>query len=139
MRVPSELYTPSLRPYRGLTDLAYPFHEGTAVVTHCSRLCFDRRKVNLSQVFAGQQVGVRQGESVTHVLGIIRYPCFRNHTRRSGGEGGIRTLSGPLDSVSYRFHNADIAADASVAVAPCTLLHARPKFRFRLGVARASR
>jgi len=90
MRVPSELYTPSLRPYRGLTDLAYPFHEGTAVVTHCSRLCFDRRKVNLSQVFAGQQVGVRQGESVTHVLGIIRYPCLRNHTRRSGGEGGIR-------------------------------------------------
>ena len=78
MRVPSELYTPSLRPYRGLTDLAYPFHEGTAVVTHCSRLCFDRRKVNLSQVFAGQQVGVRQGESVTHVLGIIRYPCDQN-------------------------------------------------------------
>jgi putative transposase len=60
MRVPSELYTPSPRPYRGLTDLAYPFHDWTAVVTHCGRLCFDRRKVNLSQVFAGQQVGVRQ-------------------------------------------------------------------------------
>ena len=60
MRVPSELYTASRRPYRGLTDLAYPFHDWTAVVTHCGRLCFDRRKVNLSQVFAGQQVGVRQ-------------------------------------------------------------------------------
>ena len=60
MRVPSDLYTPSPRPYRGLTDLAYPFHDWTAVVTHCGRLCFDRRKVNLSQVFAGQQVGVRQ-------------------------------------------------------------------------------
>jgi len=60
MQVPSERYAASPRPYRGLTDLAYPFHDWTAVVTHCGRLCFDRRKVNLSQVFAGQQVGVRQ-------------------------------------------------------------------------------
>jgi putative transposase len=56
----SALYAASTRPYRGLTDLAYPFHDWTAVVTQCGRLCFDRRKVNLSQVFAGQQVGVRQ-------------------------------------------------------------------------------
>ena len=47
-------------PIAGLADLAYPFHDWTAVVTHCGRICFDRRKVNLSQVFAGQQVGVRQ-------------------------------------------------------------------------------
>jgi putative transposase len=60
MQVPGERYVSSPRPYRGLTDLAYPFHDWTAVVTHCGRLCFDRRKVNLSQVFAGQQVGVRQ-------------------------------------------------------------------------------
>src|SRR5687768_16465229 len=60
MRVPGELYASSTRPYRGLTDLAYPFHDWTAVITHCGRLCFDRRKVNVSQVFAGQQVGVRQ-------------------------------------------------------------------------------
>ena len=57
---PHELYTPSPRPYRGLPDLVYPYHDWTAVVTHCGRLCFDRRKVNLSQVFAGQQVGVRR-------------------------------------------------------------------------------
>src|SRR5687767_6447444 len=60
MQVPGDRYAVSTRPYRGLTDLAYPFHDWTAVVTHCGRLCFDRRKVNLSQVFAGQQVGVRQ-------------------------------------------------------------------------------
>jgi putative transposase len=28
--------------------------------THCGRICFNWRKVNLSQVFAGQRVGVRQ-------------------------------------------------------------------------------
>src|SRR4029077_2485518 len=60
MRVPGERYTASTRPYRGLPDLAYPFHDWSATVTHCGRLCFDRRKVNISQVFAGQQVGVRQ-------------------------------------------------------------------------------
>jgi len=57
MRVPGELYMPSARSYRGLTDLAYPLHDWTALLTHCGRICFKRRKVNLSQVFAGQQVG----------------------------------------------------------------------------------
>src|SRR5262249_41818650 len=31
-------------------------------------------------------------------------------------------------SVSYGFHNASVAVDATDAVAPCTLLHARPRF-----------
>jgi len=73
MRVPSELYTPSTRPYRGLTDLAYPFHDWTAVVTHCGRLCFDRRKVNLSHVFAGQQVGVRQVTERIWLVSFMEY------------------------------------------------------------------
>ena len=41
-------------------DLAYPFHDWTAVVTHRGRIFLNWRKVNLSQVFAGQQVGVLQ-------------------------------------------------------------------------------
>ena len=32
----------------------------TAVVTRCGRICYQRRKINLSQVFAGQKVGVKQ-------------------------------------------------------------------------------
>jgi hypothetical protein len=39
---------------------AYPFHDQTVTVTHCGRLCFKGRKVNLSQVFAGQNLGVTQ-------------------------------------------------------------------------------
>src|SRR5262249_46837393 len=42
-----------------------------------------------------------------------------------GEEGGIRTLSSRLNSVSYRFKIANVAVNASDAVAPCTLLHAR--------------
>jgi putative transposase len=60
MKVPADLYVPSPRVYRGLDDLTYPFHDRTVTVTRCGRLCFGRRKINLSQVFAGQNVGVTQ-------------------------------------------------------------------------------
>jgi putative transposase len=60
MQVPADLYTPSSRPYRGLTTLEYPLHDWTATVTTCGRICYRTRKINVSQVFAGQLVGVRQ-------------------------------------------------------------------------------
>jgi putative transposase len=65
MKVPADLYMRSPRVYRGLEDLTYPFHDRTATVTRCGRICFNRRKINLSQVFAGQNVGVTQvGERI---------------------------------------------------------------------------
>ena len=60
MKYPGELYVVSPRPYRGLDELRYPFHDRTITVTQCGRICFDQRKINLSQVFAGQNVGVKQ-------------------------------------------------------------------------------
>src|SRR3954454_8315167 len=42
--------------------------------------------------------------------------------RRFGGDGGIRTLSGPAESATYRFYVARVAVDASVAVGPCPIL-----------------
>ena len=39
-----------------------------------------------------------------------------------GGEGGIRTLSTLVESATYRFHIADDARNASVAVGPCSFL-----------------
>jgi putative transposase len=56
MQVPADLYVRSPRVYRGLDDLTYPFHDRTVTVTRCGRICFGRRKINLSQVFAGQNV-----------------------------------------------------------------------------------
>jgi putative transposase len=65
MKVPADLYVRSPRVYRGLDDLSYPFHDRTVTVTRCGRICFGRRKINLSQVFAGQNVGVTQvGERI---------------------------------------------------------------------------
>jgi putative transposase len=60
MKVPGDVYVRSPRVYRGLEELTYPFHDQTVTVTHCGRICFQGRKVNLSQVFAGQNVGVTQ-------------------------------------------------------------------------------
>jgi putative transposase len=65
----------SLRPQRGndqdlplvldssvgsVAARAYPFHDKTVTVTTCGRLCFNRQKINLSGVFAGQNVGIKQ-------------------------------------------------------------------------------
>jgi putative transposase len=65
MRVPADDDVPSPRPYRGIGELEYPFHDCTAIVTTCGRICYETRKVNLSTVFAGQKVGVSQvGEHI---------------------------------------------------------------------------
>src|SRR5262252_7162579 len=60
MKVPADLYARSTRVYRGLEDVTYPFADATFTVTHCGRICFQGRKINLSHVFAGQTVGVTQ-------------------------------------------------------------------------------
>jgi putative transposase len=65
MKHPADLSRRSPRVYRGLEDLTYPFHDQTMTVTHCGRICFQGKKVNLSQAFAGQNVGITQvGERI---------------------------------------------------------------------------
>ena len=73
MRYPAELYSPSTRPYTGLPALEYPFHDRTVIVTQCGRLCFGRRKINLSQVFAGQAVGVREVTDHVWLISFMHY------------------------------------------------------------------
>ncbi len=60
MKLPAEVYETSRRPYRGLPELDYPFHDKTITVTRCGRICHNRQKVNLSTVFAGQNVGIKE-------------------------------------------------------------------------------
>jgi len=55
-----DLYRRSPRVYRGLEELTYPYHDATVPVTRCGRICFAGREVSLSQVFAGQNVGVTE-------------------------------------------------------------------------------
>ena len=60
MRCPAEVYTPSGRPYHGIPEPHYPFHDRTITVTQCGRICMAPHKIMLSTVFAGQKVGVKQ-------------------------------------------------------------------------------
>jgi putative transposase len=73
MKVPADLYGPSPRPYHGLEDVAYPFHDWSITVTHCGRICFKGRKINLSHVFAGQPVGIRQVEDRVWLVSFLNY------------------------------------------------------------------
>ena len=70
MRCPAECYVPSSRPYAGLPELDYPFHDKTVTVTTCGRICFNRQKINLSTVFAGQKVGIKQ---VSEEIWLVRF------------------------------------------------------------------
>ena len=65
MATPASHYQPSARLYAGLEELEYPAHDWTAVITTCGRICYQRRKVNVSQVFAGQKVAMTWGISMT--------------------------------------------------------------------------
>ncbi len=73
MKYPAELYASSPRPYQGLGELDYPFHDRTAIVTSCGRICYHRRKINLSTVFAGQKVGVKQVSDNIWLVSFMQY------------------------------------------------------------------
>jgi putative transposase len=73
MKVPAEVYGRSTRDYQGLDELTYPFHDKTFTVTQCGRICFNSRKVNLSHVFAGQNVGVTQVGERVWLVTFMRY------------------------------------------------------------------
>ncbi len=57
---PAEVFTPSVRAYRPAEEPQYPFHDKAVKVTKCGRICMGHRKINLSIVFSGQVVGVRE-------------------------------------------------------------------------------
>jgi putative transposase len=73
MQCPAQLYRPSPRLYQGLPDVDYPFHDKAVTVTTCGRICFNRQKINLSQVFAGQTVGVKQTDDRIWLVGFMDY------------------------------------------------------------------
>jgi putative transposase len=73
MKPPAAFYTPSKRAYEGLPELDYPLHDKSVIVTTCGRICFQARKINLSQVFAGQRVGIKQVEDRLWLVTFMDY------------------------------------------------------------------
>jgi transposase InsO family protein len=84
MKYPAELYTPSARPYKGIGELRYPFHDRTVTVTHCGRLCLGNRKINLSQALAGQNVGIKEVSEQIWLVSFMHYDLgFFDHQTRT--------------------------------------------------------
>jgi len=73
MKCPAELYSASPRPYRGIAEPHYPFHDRTVNVTCCGRLCLYRKKINLSVSLAGQAVGVKEVEEGIWLVSFMDY------------------------------------------------------------------
>lgn len=73
MKIPAEVYTPSHRAYDGLAELEYPFHDRTAVVTHCGRVCMHNKKINLSHVLQGQTVGLKEVDDNVWLVSFMDY------------------------------------------------------------------
>lgn len=73
MKVPDEVYTPSLRPYTGLPELSYPFHDREVTVTACGRICMHRKKINLSTVMAGQTLGIKEVDDGIWLVSFMHY------------------------------------------------------------------
>lgn len=73
MKYPSEVYTPCSRKYAGLPNLEYPFHDRTITVTSCGRVCIKKQKINLSKVFAHQDVGVSEVSDGIWLVSFMDY------------------------------------------------------------------
>ena len=84
MKYPAELYTPSVREYRGIPDIDYPLHDRIVTITTCGRICIGKRKINISSVLAGQKVGIREIEDKIWLVSFMKYDIgfFDEHENR---------------------------------------------------------
>ena len=73
MKYPAELYVSSSRPNKVLRDLEYPFHDRTITVTCGGRICIGRRNLNISTVFARQNVGIKAVSDEVWLMSFMRY------------------------------------------------------------------
>jgi putative transposase len=73
MKRPVDLYRPSNRPYNGVPPVSYPFHDKTVTITACGRICVERKKIHLSTVLAGHDVGIKQVEERIWLVSFMNY------------------------------------------------------------------
>ena len=73
MKRPSDLYVPSPRPFLGLADIDYPFHDRDIIVTACGRICMHRKKINISTVLAGQSLGIKEVDDGIWLVSFMHY------------------------------------------------------------------
>ena len=73
MRMPAEVYTASPRPFPGLPELAYPFHDRDLVVARNGTISLHGRPVIISTVFEGQRLGLREVDVDVWLVSFMHY------------------------------------------------------------------
>ena len=73
MKYPGGVYTPSVREFFHPDVPEHPYHDRTKLVTQCGRICIRSRKINLSTVFAGQYVGIREVDDKIWAVSFMEY------------------------------------------------------------------
>lgn len=80
----ADVFAPSSKPYDGLPELEYPFHDRDILVTACGRICMARKKINISTVLAGQRLGIKEVDDGIWLLSFMRYD--RKHSVKAAGQ-----------------------------------------------------
>jgi len=73
MQCPADVYRPSEKPYSGLPEIEYPFHDKEILVTCCGRICMHRKKINISTVLAGQKLGIKEVDDGIWLVSFLAY------------------------------------------------------------------
>lgn len=73
MKCPAEVYQPSPRPYNGLPNLAYPFHDKTMNVMNCGRIVLCRKRINICTALAGQAIGIKEVDEGIWLVSFMGY------------------------------------------------------------------
>ena len=73
MKTPAELYTTSKRPYQGLPEISYPLHDRELLVTACGRICMHRKRISVSDVLAGQRLGLKEVDEGIWIVSFMHY------------------------------------------------------------------
>ncbi len=73
MKCPQEVYSTAQRPYTGLPEVEYPFHDKDIVVTACGRVCMHRKKINISTVMAGQRLGIKEVDDGIWLVSFMQH------------------------------------------------------------------
>ena len=73
MQCPADVYQPSQRPYTGLPEITYSFHDRDILITACGRICLYRKKVNIATALAGPRLGIKEIDDGIWPVNFIAY------------------------------------------------------------------
>jgi putative transposase len=72
-KYPADLYTPSTKIYSGLPEIDYPFADKTVTITKCGRICMGKKKINVTSVLGGQNVGITQTDDKIWLVQFMKF------------------------------------------------------------------